>query len=275
MISRFVVSLLLLPMLFFAVYINYYDYILLYTLVFIVSMISAFELSRLFRKAYGKYLRIFEYSTYTFNFLLIYVYFLVTLNSLNIFLPLIIPALAIVFAIVLLLFKKFGLKQIFLFIVSFVYTGVIPLIVIIIRYYTYGDILVYLLFLLVWVNDASALFIGSKLGKIKGIVKYSPNKSLEGYIGSFGVTLVVAFIFKAIFYNKLCLSYAEIIITAAILSITGHLGDILESAVKRKAGVKDSSKMFFDLGGMLDIFDSIIASAPFYFIILKLLCRRG
>ena len=161
------------------------------------------------------------------------------------------------------------------FVVSLIYTGLIPLLIVILRYNKHGDLLIYLLFLIVWINDASALFIGSKFGKIKGLIKYSPNKSLEGYVGSFVITIVISIIFKIIFYDRLCFSISGIVAISAIISVIGHLGDILESAIKRRAGVKDSSSLFLGLGGVLDIFDSVIASIPFYYVLIKLFCTRG
>ncbi len=275
MISRLIISILLLPLLFFAIYLDFSNYIYLYILIFVISIIANFELSRLFRNSYREYLKIYEFSTYIFNFILFYSYYAYKAYNLNRAIPVILPILVIAFSIIVLIFKKTGLKQFFLFLISSVYTGMIPLLIIVIRYFKYGDLLIYLLFLMVWINDASALFVGSKFGKIKGIIRYSPNKSLEGYVGSFFITIVISIIFKLIFSEKLCFTYTITIVLSVVVSLTGHLGDILESFIKRKAGVKDSSRLFAGLGGILDIFDSVIASLPFYFLFVKLFCARG
>jgi phosphatidate cytidylyltransferase len=135
---------------------------------------------------------------------------------------------------------------------------------------SFGAVYIYLLFLLAWISDAGAYFIGSRFGKIKGIVKLSPNKSLEGFIASFLLTIAVAIGFKLILSQKLPIGMKQMITLGLIVAVLAPLGDLLESWVKRRGGVKDSSKFLPGFGGVLDIFDSILFTAPFYFAALYL-----
>jgi phosphatidate cytidylyltransferase len=147
----------------------------------------------------------------------------------------------------------------------FIYAGVFPLTIFSLRLEKTGRALVYALLGLAWLSDASAYFAGSLFGRTKGIVKASPNKSLEGYAASFAATVGVAsalpFLFPGIMKAGL--------LTGLLVGVLAPLGDLAESALKRRAGVKDSSRMLPAFGGVLDIFDSIFICAPFYFILVK------
>jgi phosphatidate cytidylyltransferase len=70
--------------------------------------------------------------------------------------------------------------------------------------------------------------------------------------------------------QRLQLSFIESVATGLLISVLAPLGDICESIVKRKAGVKDSSGFLPGLGGVLDVFDSILLSVPFYYLLLKI-----
>jgi len=134
----------------------------------------------------------------------------------------------------------------------------------------HGAVLVYFLFLLAWSNDAGAYFTGTFCGKTKGFIKASPNKSLEGYAGAFIVTMVIANAFKLIAKDHFPADFIHTNIIGIALSITAPSGDLVESMLKRRAGVKDSSHFLPGLGGVLDIFDSILLSTPVYYTLIRL-----
>ncbi len=124
-----------------------------------------------------------------------------------------------------------------------------------------------LLIVSIWVNDTMAYLVGSVIGKTP-LSPISPNKTWEGTIAgiilsvlivSKGMALVVPIQEKYIFY--ICL----------IASIAGNFGDLLESRLKRLAGVKDSGSMMPGHGGFLDRFDSILFATPFVWLILQIL----
>jgi phosphatidate cytidylyltransferase len=153
---------------------------------------------------------------------------------------------------------------------SYIYTSVFPLIIFILRQESHGIFLIYILFLLAWFNDAIAYFIGSFFGKSRGIIRFSPNKSLEGYAGSFIFTLALGILLRFIFAKRFPFNTMQAAYAGLLIAVCAPLGDLLESLLKRKAGVKDSSNLFPGLGGVLDVFDSILMSAPFYYLLIKI-----
>jgi phosphatidate cytidylyltransferase len=116
----------------------------------------------------------------------------------------------------------------------------------------------------IWINDTMAYIVGSLIGKTP-LSKISPKKTWEGTIG--GVILcigVISFLFPLIFYSfsNLTLSTALAFI-AVISAVAGTFGDLLESKLKRMAGVKDSGQIMPGHGGFMDRFDSLLLATPF------------
>lgn len=129
-----------------------------------------------------------------------------------------------------------------------------------------GALFTLCLFGSVWVNDSFAYVFGSLLGKHKLVPKISPKKSWEGFIaGVIGSTLV--WIIPA-FIPSLDFPLPLAIITGVICGTVGVIGDLVESRIKRGAGVKDSGNLIPGHGGMLDRIDSLIlVSITAYFIL--------
>lgn len=127
----------------------------------------------------------------------------------------------------------------------------------------------YFLFYLfiVWANDVFAYLVGITMGKHRLCERISPKKSWEGFfggiIGAIGVGALGAYFLDG--------RYEIWIALAAIIAITGVLGDLVESMFKREAGVKDSGNIMPGHGGVLDRFDALLISAPFAFIFLLFL----
>lgn len=112
----------------------------------------------------------------------------------------------------------------------------------------------------IWINDTMAYVVGSFIGKTP-LSSISPKKTWEGTIG--GILLSVGLITVASRQLSASISTADIAAIAAIASITGALGDLLESKLKRMAGVKDSGRIMPGHGGFMDRFDSLLIAAPF------------
>lgn len=125
-------------------------------------------------------------------------------------------------------------------------------------------LLVLLLFVLIWATDTGAYYTGRSLGKRKFAPETSPNKTWEGTIGGLALAIVVAIGFKFLWLPAM--SWADVGVLSAIGGFWGQLGDLLESSLKRSAGVKDSGSFLPGHGGMLDRFDSLIMSAPLYWL---------
>lgn len=117
----------------------------------------------------------------------------------------------------------------------------------------------------VWVNDTMQYIVGSLIGKTP-FSKISPNKTLEGTIGGSILCVVAVSLIGYFLVNKNLLNL--FIIVSLIAAVIGTLGDLLESKIKRLAGVKDSGNFMPGHGGFLDRFDSLILAAPFVWVVV-------
>jgi phosphatidate cytidylyltransferase len=110
--------------------------------------------------------------------------------------------------------------------------------------------------LVVWVTDIGGYFAGRSIGGPKLWPRVSPKKTWAGAIGGFVASLGVAAGFASLGLGK----NGPILIVGAVLSIASQLGDLFESAVKRRFGVKDSSHIIPGHGGLMDRLDGFIAA---------------
>jgi phosphatidate cytidylyltransferase len=121
-------------------------------------------------------------------------------------------------------------------------------------------------FLLIWANDTGAYLIGVTLGKHRLFERISPKKSWEGFIGGViiaaGASLLLAGWLGVV-------SPVKWIILSLIVSVTGTLGDLVESMLKRSIGIKDSGNIMPGHGGFLDRFDSAVMSFPLVFLFIS------
>jgi phosphatidate cytidylyltransferase len=117
--------------------------------------------------------------------------------------------------------------------------------------------------IVVWLTDSFAYIIGKKIGKNKLIPKVSPNKTWEGSLGGSLVAVIFGIIYLLIFkqYTGDDNIFIKILFTI-ILSTSGQIGDLIESAFKRFYDVKDSGKILPGHGGILDRFDSLLIVMP-------------
>jgi phosphatidate cytidylyltransferase len=124
----------------------------------------------------------------------------------------------------------------------------------------------------IWINDTMAYLVGSLIGKTP-FSKVSPKKTWEGTIGGIIICLFfVGFFFsKSGFYiysNKV--ENIHWFIIAAISGVFGTIGDLIESKLKRTAGIKDSGNILPGHGGFLDRFDSFLLATPLVWIYIKI-----
>ena len=134
-----------------------------------------------------------------------------------------------------------------------------------------GPALVLFHMVCVWSGDIAALYIGKAFGKHKLAPRLSPSKTWEGSVASMIGSVIAAGL--VIWIGDLLTARGNLILhitepiwqtltLAAILNIAAQLGDLLESAVKRGAGVKDSGTMLPGHGGILDRIDALLLAAP-------------
>ena len=132
--------------------------------------------------------------------------------------------------------------------------------------YTYQYLLA--MFILIWINDSGAYLIGSLIGKRKLFERVSPKKTWEGTIGGLLSAFIAAYILSNFFTG---LNLIQWLIFAVVVVVFGTYGDLVESQLKRRAGVKDSGKIMPGHGGLLDRFDSTFFVAPMIFLYLKVI----
>jgi phosphatidate cytidylyltransferase len=118
----------------------------------------------------------------------------------------------------------------------------------------------------IWINDTMAYIVGSLIGKTP-FSKISPKKTWEGTAG--GAILCVALIALLGWYTKFY-RVQDWIAIASIAAVAGTIGDLLESKLKRMAGVKDSGSLMPGHGGFLDRFDSLVLATPIVWLYVKL-----
>jgi phosphatidate cytidylyltransferase len=114
------------------------------------------------------------------------------------------------------------------------------------------------------VHDTGGYIVGSLIGKNKLAPQISPKKTWEGFFGGYLLTFISASLIFMIIK-----SHTSVLITATIsffVSILATIGDLFESWLKRKAGIKDSGNILPEHGGFLDRFDSILAVTLLFFV---------
>jgi phosphatidate cytidylyltransferase len=133
-------------------------------------------------------------------------------------------------------------------------------------YFFYGPRLLLFALVLTWAADTTAYFVGRAIGRHPLAPHISPKKTWEGSIGSMIGSLIVAYAFS--FWIPIPL--VHLLIMAVLGNIAGQMGDLLESAYKRSAGVKDSGGLLPGHGGVLDRIDALILCIPviWYYLVL-------
>lgn len=124
------------------------------------------------------------------------------------------------------------------------------------------------IFSLIWINDTFAYLVGKNFGRKKLFERISPNKTKEGFLGGLVASMIASYF---VYLITGLMDIPTWIGLAAILSVFGTLGDLIQSKFKRQAGVKDSGRLMPGHGGLLDRLDSIIFASPFVFAYLHII----
>ena len=126
-------------------------------------------------------------------------------------------------------------------------------------------------FAFVWISDTGAFCVGSLIGKHKLIPKISPKKTIEGLLGGIAFTLLASL---PVCHYVGVFTQSQWLIISLVTVIFATFGDLVESMVKRNAGVKDSGKMLPGHGGVLDRFDSTLLAVPPVWLTIVLITHK-
>ncbi len=133
--------------------------------------------------------------------------------------------------------------------------------------FDFGLVLPLVLIASIWINDTMAYIIGSVIGKTP-LSSISPKKTWEGTLG--GAILAVVTVTMVGYFVLNMHDYGSLIIVSSIAAVIGTAGDLLQSKLKRMAGVKDSGNIMPGHGGFLDRFDSLLLATPFVWLYMKI-----
>ncbi len=148
------------------------------------------------------------------------------------------------------------------------------------RYHPYavdaasGTALVAFPLLLTWGTDIGGYVFGRWLGVRKLMPAVSPGKTVAGAVGGLIVAVVISVLFSRYAlprFAQLTLLPSRAVLFGVLLSVGGQIGDLVESMLKREAGVKDSSHLIPGHGGVLDRVDSMLFTLPLAYVLLSLM----
>jgi phosphatidate cytidylyltransferase len=128
-----------------------------------------------------------------------------------------------------------------------------------------GKQLVLFTLVLVWAGDMLAYFVGKSVGRVKMAPALSPKKTWEGAVANVIASVIVALAFA----RWMQIDALTLTAIAVAANIAGQAGDLIESAYKRGASVKDSGALLPGHGGMLDRIDSLILAAPVVWVLYQ------
>ncbi len=178
--------------------------------------------------------------------------------------------------------------------VAVLYVALPLALLVVVRELWAGGFLLLYLMLVVWAGDTCAYYTGRAIGRHKLAPRVSPGKTWEGAVASFAGSIVVGW---AVFSNARAISEAlmapgllarpyaylapepptvsEIVVLSAVINIAAQIGDLVESLIKRGAGVKDSGALLPGHGGMLDRIDALLFATPvlWYYATLRVLAQ--
>jgi phosphatidate cytidylyltransferase len=156
-----------------------------------------------------------------------------------------------------------SLRQGAIVLTGMLYVGLTLSYLVLIRLMPEGEFLLIFLLLITWAADTGAYYVGTLYGRRLLAPRVSPKKTFEGLVGGFIGATIIAFIARWTFMPEF--TPLETVVLALFLTVAGLWGDLVESAIKRSVGVKDSGGLLPGHGGMLDRLDSLLFSAPAFY----------
>jgi phosphatidate cytidylyltransferase len=140
---------------------------------------------------------------------------------------------------------------------------------------TNGRAFLFLLFLIVFLGDTAAYFVGSHFGRRTLAIKLSPKKTLEGAIGAMAASLLAAGLFLYFILKEPSSGMViRVMAFAPVASVLAQAGDLFESLFKRSQSQKDSGNFLPGHGGLLDRIDGLALVSPIYYVYLKFVLEQ-
>jgi len=247
------------------------------SLVFVVSVILFHELAKILKL---KSLALYVYWILSLS-PIIFFYFLISLDTfflneptpnlksfLNTF-SILIALISLIFWFVLIpidiMYKKISSN--IKFQIFYGYFLVSPMVIVTTIVFIQNKILLLVPFIMIWVSDIGAYFIGKKFGKNKLAKNISPGKTIEGALGGFACNIICASILAYFF----AVSFYIMLFFATIITALSIFGDIYQSFLKRQAKLKDSGSIIPGHGGLFDRLDSFCPTLPIFFLVCNYL----
>lgn len=156
-----------------------------------------------------------------------------------------------------------NLRQSAIVLTGMLYIGLTLSYLVLIRLLPNGESFVFFLLLVTWAADTGAYYVGTLYGRRRLAPRISPKKTVEGLAGGVAGAMIVACAARWTFVPDF--SVTDTLVLAVLLTLAGLWGDLVESAIKRSAGVKDSGGLLPGHGGMLDRLDSLLFTAPAFY----------
>lgn len=141
-----------------------------------------------------------------------------------------------------------------------IYAGLSMLALMAVRRGDLGQVFIFFLLVVIWATDICAYFVGRFVGGPKLWTRVSPNKTWSGALGGLGFAVLFSGAFVMAVGQAEPLGW---MLLAGVLSIVSQIGDLAESALKRRFKVKDSSRLIPGHGGVMDRVDGLVAAAIF------------
>jgi len=247
------------------------------SLIFVVSVILFNELAKILKL---KSLALYVYWILSLT-PIIFFYFLISLdtfflnepvpnlkNFLNTF-SILITLISLIFWFGLapldILYKKISSNNKFQ--IFYGYFLVSPMVIVTMIVFIQNKILLLVPFIMIWISDIGAYFIGKKFGKNKLAKNISPGKTIEGALGGFACNIICA----SILAYFLAVSFYIMLFFAIIITALSIFGDIYQSFLKRQAKLKDSGSIIPGHGGLFDRLDSFCPTLPIFFLVCNYL----
>jgi phosphatidate cytidylyltransferase len=156
-----------------------------------------------------------------------------------------------------------SLRQGAIVLTGMLYVGLTLSYLVLVRLLPEGELLLFFLLLVTWAADTAAYYVGTLYGQRALAPRISPKKTVEGLAGGLVGATLVAYAARWTFVPEF--SNIDTLVLALFLTLAGLWGDLVESAIKRGVGVKDSGDLLPGHGGMLDRLDSLLFTAPAFY----------